>query len=201
MKAASMKKSIEFNDVWEEERIFLFIDLNDSTFLAEKLGNKLFSYLITQCVADLYPLIHQYKASLYQIVGDEIVLCWAKQDCCDNADILNLFFDFSDKLLLRSSIYKEEFGHAPTFKATGNIGKVAVSSSFNSNEPIYRGDVLNTCGGLLSLCKTLNKPLIVTESFINSLGTNHASVNVQPIGRYLVKGKSKHENIFSITRY
>ena len=201
MKALSMKKSHEIDEVWEEERIFLFIDLNNSTHLAEKLGNKLFSYLITQCVADIYPLIHQYKAQLYQIVGDEIVLSWTRQDCRNTANVLNLFFDFRDKLLLRSASYLNEFGHLPTFKATCHLGKVAVSSNiFNVDEPVYRGDVLNTCGGLLKLCKTLDQSLIATDDFVNSLD-HPPYLIIQPLGRYMIKGKIKHENVYGMSRH
>lgn len=201
MKTLSMKKSHDIDDVWEEERIFLFIDLNNSTYLAERLGNKLFSYLITQCVADIYPFIHQYKAQLYQIVGDEIVLSWARQDCRDTADVLNLFFDFRDKLLLRSVSYLREFGYAPKFKATCHLGKVAVSSNiFIADEPVYRGDVLNTCAGLLKLCKTMDQSAVITEDFVKALHPSQNELNIKSIGRYMIKGKLNHENVYSVNR-
>jgi adenylate cyclase len=200
MNSLVSKKLHKMDEIWEEERIFLFIALNNSTYLTQKLGNKLFSYLITQCVADIYPIIHQYKAQLYQIAGDEIVLSWARQDCRNTGDVLNLFFDFRDKLLLRTAAYKKDFGNMPIFTATSHLGKVAVSSNiFRADEPVYRGDVLKTCGGLLKLCTALDKPIIVTEDFINSLSKSH-DFTIQPLGRYLIKGKPDHENVYGVQR-
>jgi adenylate cyclase len=185
--------------VWEEERVFLFIDLNNSTYLAEKLGNKLFSYLITQCVAEIYPLVHQYKAQLYQIVGDEIVLTWLKSECSDVARVAQLFFDFEKKISNSAVNYRQCYGLLPTFKAACHLGKVAVSANiFAADEPVYRGDVLNTCGGLFKLCKALDKRMAVTEAFVNEMKTP-APFRVLPLGRYLIKGKQNYENIYTVS--
>jgi adenylate cyclase len=186
--------------VWEEDRIFLFIDLNNSTHLAEKLGNKLFSYLITQCVADIYPILHKYSARLYHIVGDEIVLSWLRAECKDTTDVVHLFFDFENQLRQSAEMYERTFGVVPIFKATCHLGKVAVSSDiFTADEPVYRGNVLNTCGGLFKLCRVLNKPMIVTEAFVNSINTPQY-LNIQNLGRYLIKGKLNYENVFGVER-
>lgn len=198
MKTLVMKKKQIIEQVWEEDRIFLFIDLNNSSHLAEKLGNRSFSYLITQCIADIYPLIHKYKAQLYQIVGDEIVLSWTKSDCPITTPVAQLFFDFEKHLKKSAQKYQKYFGTIPTFKATAHLGKVAVSiNHLVPDEPIYRGDVLNTCGGLFELCKTLDKSLVVTENFINHLDVPN-DFQVEPLGRFLIKGKANFENVYSL---
>jgi len=200
MKTLAMEpqKATMNETVWEEDRIFLFIDLNNSTYLAEKLGNKLFSYLITQCVADIYPLLHQYKAQLYQIVGDEIVLTWRRSDCTDTAKVVQLFFDFEKRLLNATGSYRANYGLVPTFKATCHLGKVAVSGNiFSADEPVYRGDVLNTCGGLFKLCKALDKRLAVTEAFVKEI-RKPTTLNIVPLGRYLIKGKQNYEAVYTI---
>ena len=200
MKTLAMEpqKATMNETVWEEDRIFLFIDLNNSTYLAEKLGNKLFSYLITQCVADIYPLVHQYKAQLYQIVGDEIVLTWRRSDCTDTGKVVQLFFDFEKRLLNATGSYRTNYGLAPTFKATCHLGKVAVSGNiFSADEPVYRGDVLNTCGGLFKLCKALDKRLAVTEAFVKEI-RKPTTLSIVPLGRYLIKGKQNYEAVYTI---
>ncbi len=200
MNVLCMRKLEEIDNIWEEERVFLFIDMNNSTYLAERLGNKLFSYLITQFVADIYPLIQLYKAELYQVVGDEIVLTWIRRDYGTGACVVNLFFDFQQKVALRGEYYVEKFGHVPCFKAIAHLGSVAVSvDDFFAHGPIYRGNVLNTCGGLLHLCKQLETPLIVTEEFALSVSTSSSFVT-RPLGSFLVKGKRRFEKIFGIEK-
>lgn len=60
----------------EEDRIFLFLDLNSSTVLAEELGHIRYSELSKCCLADLALSVKKYKATVYQYVGDEAVLSW-----------------------------------------------------------------------------------------------------------------------------
>jgi adenylate cyclase len=57
-----------------EKRIFLFMDLKDSTSYAEKLGNLKFSELIQDCFNDANKVIPPFNAEIYQYVGDEVVL-------------------------------------------------------------------------------------------------------------------------------
>lgn len=59
-----------------ENRIFMFLDLKDSTTIAEKLGHIIYSKLLQQCFFDLNKLIPNSRAEIYQYVGDEAVLTW-----------------------------------------------------------------------------------------------------------------------------
>lgn len=61
----------------EEYRIFMFVDLNSSTIIAEKLGHLAYSNFIKDCFYDL-SVVHHYNAQIYQYVGDEAVLSWEK---------------------------------------------------------------------------------------------------------------------------
>jgi adenylate cyclase len=63
-----------------ENRIFMFMDLRGSTAIAEKLGHNKYSKLMQNCYHDLTDVVINYKASIYQYVGDEVVLCWDMKD-------------------------------------------------------------------------------------------------------------------------
>ena len=56
-------------ELLEEKRIFMFLDLRSSTFIAEKLGHKLYSEFIQDCFLDL-EVVRRHKAEIYQYVGD-----------------------------------------------------------------------------------------------------------------------------------
>ena len=60
----------------EEHRIFMFLDLKSSTTYAEKLGHLKYSQLIQDCFYDLNDVVEQYKAEIYQYIGDEAILTW-----------------------------------------------------------------------------------------------------------------------------
>lgn len=189
-----------FATIWEEDRIFLFIDLNKSTYFSEQLSNIRYSELISTCLADLQPFISKFEATLYQVTGDEVVLTWHGSEYRNAVNAVRLFFEYTDYLIINKNTYRKKFGLLPTFKAAVNAGSVAVTSDHRyADEPIYRGSTLNTCGGLIKLCSALDKPLLATQSFVKVLGCS-SGIGVDYHGRYMVKGKTAHENIYSILR-
>jgi adenylate cyclase len=66
----------EFYEPHEEEHVFMFIDLQSSTQIAEELGHIKYSQLLQDCFNDL-GVTSKYYAQIYQYVGDEAVLTWS----------------------------------------------------------------------------------------------------------------------------
>ena len=66
----------KYKEPVEENRIFMFIDLNGSTKIAEKLGHTKYSRFLNKCFIDLSSLLPKYDAEIYQYVGDEAVVTW-----------------------------------------------------------------------------------------------------------------------------
>ena len=50
----------------EVERIFMFIDLKDSTTIAENLGNEAYSSFVTEYFNDLSDAINAFGGEIYQ---------------------------------------------------------------------------------------------------------------------------------------
>ena len=59
----------------EESRIIVFIDLRNSTPIAEKLGNNYFEF-IRDFIFAFQPVSWNMMDGIYQYVGDEIVAWW-----------------------------------------------------------------------------------------------------------------------------
>jgi adenylate cyclase len=79
----------------EEERIFMFLDLQSSTQLAERLGHIVYSSLIQDCFNDLGVVIEDC-AEIYQYVGDEAVLTWSFSTGIQDENFVKAFFHFKD---------------------------------------------------------------------------------------------------------
>jgi adenylate cyclase len=60
----------------EEKRIILFIDLRDSTPIAERLGHKEYFKFIRDFIYYISVGMIQHEGRVYQYVGDEIVAWW-----------------------------------------------------------------------------------------------------------------------------
>ncbi len=110
-----------------EDRVFLFIDLKDSTTYAEMLGSIKYSMLIKDCIADINTLIKKHKAEIYQYVGDEVVISWPTEQTINPSFCIDIFFAFKDLLEDRTDYYQNKYGLVPKFKAGVNGGKVTAT--------------------------------------------------------------------------
>src|SRR5205085_9760102 len=59
-----------------EKRIVMFIDLTDSTPIAEKLGSQDYFRFIREFIYHVSNALIEYGGRIYQYVGDEIVVSW-----------------------------------------------------------------------------------------------------------------------------
>ena len=101
----------------EEIRIFMFLDLKSSTAYVEEYGHLKYSQLIQDCFFDLTDIVIKRNASIYQYIGDEVVLTWDLKKGIKDNNCLNTFFDFNKVLNTKRNYYKENYGSLPEFKA------------------------------------------------------------------------------------
>ncbi|MEM7107635.1 MAG: adenylate/guanylate cyclase domain-containing protein, partial [Bacteroidota bacterium] len=150
----------------DEEMIFMFLDLRGATTFAEQLGHLEYSRLIQDCFHDL-AVVHNFKAEIYQYVGDEAVLVWSSQNGLQGNNCLRTFFAFQDKLNSRSDYYKANYGLVPQFKAGINMGKVTVTEVGEFKREIaYHGDAINTAARIQGECNQLESNLLVSETIV-----------------------------------
>jgi adenylate cyclase len=89
-----------------ENRIFLFVDLKDSTHLAETLGNDQYSRLVRDFFRDVSPAIAAARGEVYQYVGDEVVVTWPSSTGLTFASCLHCFFDMQCAIAGRHEAYQ-----------------------------------------------------------------------------------------------
>lgn len=181
-----------------ENRIFMFLDLKDSTAYAEKLGHIKYSNLIQKCFLYLNEIVFDHKAQIYQYVGDEAVLTWDASDKEARSLSIKLFFAFKERLASEAFKFEKEFGFVPEFKAGINEGAVtAAEVGYIKRDIAYHGDVLNTGARIQDKCNELGKSLLVSEAFAQ--GTKKLnSFQQELMGKVELKGKAEPINIYAI---
>ena len=189
----------KYNKPITENRIFMFLDLRDSTTIAEKLGHIIYSKLLQQCFLDMNQLIPNSGAQIYQYVGDEAVLTWKISHYESNfIKPVQLFFAFKKKLEKKAKYYKSKFGVVPKFKAGVNAGVVTVAEIGSLKREIaYHGDVVNTASRLRSACNEFDKELLASEYLIRNIDQNY-QYKIDEIGEVNLKGKKNSIKVFSI---
>lgn len=153
-----------------ENRIFMFMDLRDSTAIAEKLGHIKYSQLIQDCFYDLTDIVLKYHAHIYQYVGDEVILTWDYDTGLKENNCVHLFFAFDKLLTDKNEYYTKKFGMMPEFKAGVHLGEVTVAEVGEiKKELAYHGDVLNTAARIQSKCNDFQERFLISETMKNHL--------------------------------
>lgn len=182
----------------EEERIFMFLDLKDSTTIAERLGHHSYSQFIQDCFLDLNEVVVEYDAEIYQYVGDEAVLSWPYKKGLTNNNCVGLFFAFQQQRQSRKEYYLQKYGVYPEFKAGLHGGALMVAEvGFIKKELAYHGDVINTTARIQAECNTYNVILLLSEKLLKDLNIGSSSTS-ESLGSVLLKGKSEEVKIHTI---
>jgi class 3 adenylate cyclase len=152
-----------------EQLIVMFLDLADSTSLAEKLGELRVHNLITRFFFDIDEPIHDHGGSVLSYVGDEVIVTWAiTDDLARNARCLACFFAIDNKIDSLSSEYKEAFETVPRFRAGLHSGPVIVSECGGFKRQLaYFGDTMNVSARLCEYCKVCGCNLIVSSEVLS----------------------------------
>lgn len=188
----------EFYSPKEEQRIFMFLDLKNSTGIAEKLGHRKYSELIQDCFQDVSEIVLKFKASIYQYVGDEIVLTWAIKEGLQNLNCIRFYFAYKEKLVSNAESYEIKYNMIPEFKAGLEMGSVMVAEVGDLKREIaYHGDVLNTASRIQGCCNQYGKGILISENIEKTL-RDSLETKVQLLGDVQLRGKQKNIRIYAV---
>ena len=182
----------------EEERIFMFLDLRDSTKLAEQLGHDLYSSLIQDCFNDLGVIVED-GAEIHKYVGDEAVITWSFSEGVKNDNFIKAFYRFKNQIHLRQAYYQDKYGTLPFFKAGSHYGKVMVTEIGKYKREIaYNGDTINTAARIQGQCNAFDAEFLISESLKDYVKSDQYQLS--NVGSILLRGKQKEVNIFSVSQ-
>ncbi|MDX2065046.1 MAG: adenylate/guanylate cyclase domain-containing protein [Fimbriimonadaceae bacterium] len=177
-----------YHEPREEVRIFMFLDMKDSTTLAEQLGHLRFSALVRDFMADLTDPILETDAEVSHYIGDEVVITWTMPKGLDRANCLRLFRLFRTRLTSRAPSYKAKYGVVPDFKAGAHCGAVVATEVGEiKSEIVYHGDVLNTAARIQAQCNTLNCDFLISGELAGMITS--PEFRTRPRGLHTLKGR------------
>jgi adenylate cyclase len=180
-----------------ENRIFIFLDINESTGIAEQLGHERYFRMLRNFFNDITLPVLANDGEIYQYVGDEIVISWLNTP--ENKSKSLKFIRNTFYLLQRlSKIYEKRYGQQPTFKAGVHAGEVTAGFiGLIKRDLIYCGDTMNTAARIRSMCNELNESYILSEDFMIDFDTPHG-YDINKIGTMELKGRAEPVKLFSL---
>ncbi len=179
-----------------ENRIVVFIDLADSTTIAEKLGHTQYFKFIREFIYNVSNALIEYGGRIYQYVGDEIVVSWMYSDK-NLKQCLKAIIDARRNIQKDSINFKRDYDIIPEFRVGIHVGEVTVGEIGVIKKDIaMSGDTMNTTARIRSACSELNKKFIVSKDFIDK--SSLEDFQAESLGMVELKGKKKEIELFHL---
>jgi adenylate cyclase len=180
-----------------QNRIFIFLDINEATSIAETLGHEHYFRMLRKFFADITMPVLASEGEIYQYVGDEVVLSWPNTP--ENKLRSLKFLRYAWFLMERkASEYEQRFGYIPRFKAGVHAGEVTAGFvGVVKKELLYTGDTVNTTARIRSVCHDVNEDFVLSGEFMRDFERPHG-YRIKAIGRVELKGKVEWVKVYSM---
>jgi adenylate cyclase len=184
----------------EETRVIMFTDLVGSTTLAEEMGAIKYSNFLQHYFYNVSESITAWGGTVYQYVGDGIVISWKEKRRKNSQNAINCYFDMVSILKSKRELYLEKYGSAPSFRAGIHKGSIITTLvGERTKELAFHGDTVNTAARIEELCKNFNRSCLVSEEIIHDI-ENPDQYKIEKIGEVSLRGKLKPLQLFSIEK-
>ena len=152
----------------EAELVFLFLDLKNSTPIAERIGDIAFSNLLKDVFFDITDSIVSNYGKIYRYVGDEVVVYWPNNKNFKNLNFVGTFFSAQKMLESRKSYYQKKYGVKPEVKAGFHVGKIVSGDIGEIKSQIcFLGNVMVETSAIEKCCKLYNTSVLVSDELFN----------------------------------
>lgn len=183
----------------EEDRVIMFIDLKDSTPIAEQLGHQKYFLFIRDFIHFVSAAMLEYNGRIYQYVGDEVVVSWDSSSTTrqgKRAPIQALIA--ARKLLQRENAhFRQAYGIIPEFRVGIHAGKVMVGEiGLIKKDLAMSGDAMNITARIRSATTELNQRFIMSRDFVDLI--NLEEHQARSLGIIELKGKDDGIELFSL---
>ncbi len=179
-----------------EKRIIMFIDLKDSTPIAEKLGHKDYFRFIRDFIYFISIALIEYNGRIYQYVGDEIVVSWPYNNM-NTKRCMDSLIEARKILQKNSERFRRKYGIVPEFRVGIHAGEVTIGEiGLIKKDLAMSGDTMNTTARIRSACSELKQKFIVSKDFIDAIDLKEWQS--ESLGIVDLKGKDKGIELFAL---
>ncbi|MCP5368897.1 MAG: adenylate/guanylate cyclase domain-containing protein [Hyphomicrobiales bacterium] len=183
-----------------EERVFLFLDLAESTAMAQDLGDVETHALISRFFFDVDRVTVEHGAETHRYIGDEVVVSWPLDQAVRDATCLRCVFAVADMVAARADRYRKRFGRVPAFRVGLHGGPVVAGECGSSKQEIvYIGDTINTTARLEAEAKEMGVPFLVSDSLLARMALPDGYA-VRHLGALTLRGRKEPLAVATVLR-
>ncbi len=179
-----------------EERIVMFIDLKDSTPIAEKLDNIPYFKFIREFIYQISNALIEHDGIIYQYVGDEIVVSWPFNEV-NTKKCMAALIEARKNLQKRGEHFRRRYGVLPEFRVGIHAGELTIGEiGVIKKDLAMSGDTMNTTARIRTACSELNQKFIVSKAFLDHIDL--AEWQSESLGEVELKGKNHTIELFAL---
>ena len=172
----------------EERKVLLFLDINGSTALAERLGALTMRSLVRKFLSDVSQPIVDYGGEIYLYKGDGLIAVWNWADAVKADAILKAVDAMFVAVAKQRDAYQRLFGAVPHFRVGIHGGPVIVSEQGDAKRSIgIYGDAINIAARMEEAARAHDVRCVISEIVVQALADRS---RVRSIGTEQVKGIS-----------
>jgi adenylate cyclase len=180
----------------EENRIIMFLDLKDSTPIAEKLGHKEYFKFIRDFIFFISEAMISHDGRIYQYVGDEIVI-WCPSNRKNAKRAVAGLITARKELNKNAELFRRNYGFVPEYKAGLHMGVVTVGQvGLIKKDLVMSGDAINTAARIRSACTETNQKYLLSKEVVDLLAMKEWQA--ESIGQIDLKGKNQTMELFAL---
>jgi len=182
-----------------EKKIFMFLDIADSTSIAERIGHIEFHKFLNDFFFDINDSIIDNGGEIYKYVGDEVIVVWKFNKKIEkNIKCINCYLKIKEIINNKENIYKNKYGFVPKFRAGFHCGNVISGEMGDTKKEItYLGDTVNTTSRIQSECRNLGKEVLLSKDLVLNINTD-TTVIYDYIGKIKLRGKINEIELYTI---
>jgi adenylate cyclase len=183
-----------------ESRVFLFLDMEGSTGLAERLGPLAFHRLVNRFVDDLTQPIVAARGEIHTYVGDELIATWKLEEGIAGARCVVACFAAIDRLARAAPDYRREFGAPVNVRAGLHCGPVVTGEMGSvKKEIVFLGDTVNTAARIQDLCRQTGDRVLASAELMDRLELP-PGVAKRSLGDLRLRGKGADLELYALTK-
>jgi adenylate cyclase len=172
----------------EQRKVLLFLDINGSTALAERLGALTMRSLVRRFLSDVSQPIVDCGGEIYLYKGDGLIAIWNWTDAFKADAILKAVDAMFTTVVNEREVYQRLFGLVPGFRVGIHGGPVIVSEQGDAKRSIgIYGDAINIAARMEEAARTHKVRCVISETVAQALADRS---HVRHIGSEQVKGIS-----------
>lgn len=179
-----------------EYLIIMFIDLKNSTPIAEKMDTVHYFRFIREFIYHISTALLEFGGRIYQYVGDEIIASWpAKQVNYKNS--IQALIAARKNIEKNGNRFRREYGFLPEFKVGMHSGEVTIGEiGVIKKDLAMSGDAMNITARIKDACSETNQKFIVSKEFIEK--SNLTDWQTETLGEFELKGKNNSIELFAL---